>query len=256
MSQQWLSVFQQEKLQCLFGLIGGLKDTAVSSDSMIRNGHFKVLQERILNYTKWEPSSKLAMHTECVLDCFREASIERIGKMFETMEERQNFIKKGEVTWGNWSILWCPLLDGAKNMSDFPMWVQALPKVLFDLIDLDCDGEISYDELLAFHRDLIGVDNNDLGSMCEKAYDVITDRGRYPLDATTFEQLFANFLIGRSEHGPGKFIFGMFEHRAHLKDFTTEDQTKRENNPVVHRRRSSVTTARSCCPHPRLVYNQ
>ena len=43
--------------------------------------------------------------------------------------------------------------------------------------------------------------------------------GRYPLDADGYEQIFANFLLGRTPHGPGRHIFGCFEHIASQMPF-------------------------------------
>lgn len=36
--------------------------------------------------------------------------------------------------------------------------------------------------------------------------------GHYPLNLDGYEQIFANFLLGRTPYGPGRHIFGCFEH--------------------------------------------
>lgn len=43
--------------------------------------------------------------------------------------------------------------------------------------------------------------------------------GRYPLDLAGYEQIFANFLLGKTPYGPGRFIFGCFEHSPHHTKF-------------------------------------
>jgi hypothetical protein len=44
--------------------------------------------------------------------------------------------------------------------------------------------------------------------------------GNYPLDIDGYEQVFANFLLGKTPYGPGRFIFGCFENRLANTKFT------------------------------------
>jgi hypothetical protein len=50
-------------------------------------------------------------------------------------------------------------------------------------------------------------------------YIINFQRGRYPLTLDSYNQIFANFLIGKTPYGPGRFIFGCFEHTAQRTEF-------------------------------------
>ena len=47
----------------------------------------------------------------------------------------------------------------------------------------------------------------------------LSQNGRYPLDADGYEQIFSNFLLGGTPHGPGRHIFGCFEHSVSKTPF-------------------------------------
>ena len=47
----------------------------------------------------------------------------------------------------------------------------------------------------------------------------IFQKGKYPLTLDSYNQIFANFLIGKTPYGPGRFIFGCFEHMAQRTEF-------------------------------------
>ena len=43
--------------------------------------------------------------------------------------------------------------------------------------------------------------------------------GKYPLNQAGYEQIFSNFLLGKTPHGPGRHIFGCFEHSVSQTPF-------------------------------------
>lgn len=55
--------------------------------------------------------------------------------------------------------------------------------------------------------------------MCDSFRFLHFQFGRYPLNLASYEQIFANFLLGKTPYGPGRFIFGCFEHSLHRSKF-------------------------------------
>lgn len=73
--------------------------------------------------------------------------------------------------------------------------------------------------------------------------------GRYPLDLAGYEQIFANFLLGKTPYGPGRFIFGCFEHSPHHTKFklirgTDDDEEEIKINVEKKGRRGSTEAVR------------
>ncbi|XP_055868903.1 uncharacterized protein LOC106058603 isoform X2 [Biomphalaria glabrata] len=71
---------------------------------------------------------------------------------------------------------------------------------------------LTANDLEIFYKEMVHLDPDQAHEVALKAYDHMTDGGKYTLNEDSYEQLFANFLIGRTPYGPGRYIFGCFEH--------------------------------------------
>ena len=78
-------------------------------------------------------------------------------------------------------------------------------------------------------------------------FPAVLQYGRYPLNLPGYEQIFANFLLGKTPYGPGRFIFGCFEHSSHQKTFRlirgTEDDEEEIKVKVEKKGRRGSTEA-------------
>ena len=62
------------------------------------------------------------------------------------------------VNMKNWLNMWSRLCRGSAGMDDFPIWVQLLPKVLFNVIVAKEGGEvISQESLKNFYQKFAGL---------------------------------------------------------------------------------------------------
>jgi hypothetical protein len=75
--------------------------------------------------------------------------------------------------------------------------------------------------------------------------------GRYPLNLASYEQIFANFLLGKTPYGPGRFVFGCFEHSLNKSKFqlikgpvTQDDEPTEEMKAATRSRRGSADAVR------------
>ncbi|XP_035825908.1 uncharacterized protein LOC101862273 [Aplysia californica] len=104
------------------------------------------------------------------------------------------------------------------GIQNFPVWLRLLPKKIFQMIDRNNDLEVGPTELIAFYRDMVRIPADVAEARALDAYEQMTDGGRYTLDIDSYEMVFSNFLIGRTPFGPGRHIFGCWEHNiAHFE---------------------------------------
>ena len=76
------------------------------------------------------------------------------------------------------------------------------------------DGVASFGEVKNFYRHFVGLeDADDLDRIAKEGYRVMTANGDYVLNREHYFFCFANFLLGKSIYGPGKYIFGVFDNR-------------------------------------------
>ncbi|XP_052779032.1 sarcoplasmic calcium-binding proteins II, V, VI, and VII-like [Mya arenaria] len=205
MSSMELSPFQKEKLQYYFNFF-------VFSDSD-GNGSLELsdlngFMQEMYSFTGWDPDSQKARECYEVHECF-----------FATLMEKAD---KGanHINLNKWYRLWEQLIPGCTTMSNFPIWLILLPKSLFRIIDKNEDGKIDHKELANFYVQFVGIAQGNVDDLVDYAMEQMTDYGRYPLTLASYNQIFANFLIGRTPYGPGRFIFGCFEHMVQRTGYT------------------------------------
>lgn len=112
------------------------------------------------------------------------------------------------ITKDGWLHKWGELLDGAKNLSDFPIWLQFFVKVLFQVINRSATGVITRDELSSFYSSVLGLDAVKVGQILDHAYQAMTSNGDHPLHYKSYRLCFANYLLGRNPNGPGHYLLG------------------------------------------------
>jgi len=190
-----LSPFQREKLGYYFRFFD--KDNS----GFIDLDDFPILHKDILKYTGWDADSMYARLTDEIHELF-----------IETIKEKADHDNDGRVDLEEWLDLWSHLIYGSMAMGDFPLWLQMLPRVLFSIIDKKDDHLIDEEELRDFYSHFIGIDEAEVDDLTKEAFANMTDKGAIPLDEKTYDFVFANFLLGRTGHGPGRFVFGCFEH--------------------------------------------
>merc|ERR1711962_713365 len=165
-------------------------------DGVIDASDFEGLNERLRKVAGWD-QEYLAMvdnnrvFLECLLD---QAMAEKDTEGLEnrTWEEAMapSKLVMDSVSLASWLHMWARLSKGSHGIDDFPIWVQLIPRMIFNII-CSKSGEqvISRDSLKHFYRNFYG------------------------LDYKSYKLLFSNFLLGRTIYGPGKYIFGCFDNR-------------------------------------------
>lgn len=191
-----LSTFQREKLKSFFNFLEPDAEGKLEAHSLDR------IVKRILEFTTWQEGSAKAHHVREVCEAFFEILFEKSAGDDGT--------QPGQATLDNWYHIWEALLPGCKGMSNFPVWLRLMPKILFEMIDRNGDNLITADELEFFYRAFMKMDNANLEQKAVDAVKEMTDDGQYPLNLNGYEQIFANFLLGKTPHGPGKYVFGLF----------------------------------------------
>ncbi|GFR88121.1 sarcoplasmic calcium-binding proteins II, V, VI, and VII, partial [Elysia marginata] len=151
-----------------------------------------------------------------------------------------------QVSLDDWLKMWSNLLPGSMGIGNFPVWLRLLPKTMFQMIDRNRDEVVGVNELANFYTDMVNIPEELAKKRAALAFDQMTDYGRYPLNLESYEMIFSNFLIGRTPYGPGRHIFGCFEHN--VKSFQliqAADDNDAENSESLRenrmlRRRSSA----------------
>ncbi|XP_041356105.1 uncharacterized protein LOC121373502 isoform X1 [Gigantopelta aegis] len=193
-SKKGLSDFQIQKLDYYFKLFDSNENGLIEKDDL--DGIVK----DILKFTGWDKDSQRAHQTREVYETFFEV-------LFEKADEDAN----AEIDKSEWLHMWERLLPGATSMNHFPVWLRLLPQTLFRIIDRNEDGIISEDEMRNFYENFIKIHPTEARVKAKRAMEEMTDFGYYQLDMEGYEQIFANFLLGRTPAGPGKYIFGCFD---------------------------------------------
>ncbi|XP_059177437.1 sarcoplasmic calcium-binding proteins II, V, VI, and VII-like [Physella acuta] len=193
-----LSPFQNEKLEYYFRFLAPDEDGNLEKNSIAR------LMDRILDFTGWDEQSPMAHECREVHEAFFEL-------LFEKARETEGSAV-GKVTLENWLSMWSGILPGVMSMHNLPVWLRLMPQLLFKIVDRRRQNYLTANDLEIFYKEMVHLDPDQAHETALEAYDHMTDNGRYPLDLNSYEQLFANFLIGRTPYGPGRYIFGCFEH--------------------------------------------
>jgi len=116
--------------------------------------------------------------------------------------------------------MWARLCQGSAGIDDFPIWVQLLPRALFNIIVArEGSSIISKSALKNFYERFTGLSGQELDKVTEEGYRTASADGDYDLDFDSYKLLFSNFLLGKTIYGPGKYIFGCFDNRDMVEKY-------------------------------------
>ncbi|CAG2218970.1 unnamed protein product [Mytilus edulis] len=218
--KKMLSPFQKEKLEFYFRFF----DT--KGNNFLEYNNLGEFRDKIFKFTKWSPTSTAAQEFGEVHETFYEVLKEKAGESYDD-----------KVTLSEWLALWETIIPGCMSMINCPIWLRLLPRSLFRIIDRKDNNVIDEEELCDFYVELINLQPDEAKKIAKKGYEEMTDYGRYPLNLEGYEQIFSNFLFGRTPYGPGRYIFGCFEHRVEDTKFKLiqnapgiEDKTKQRQD--------------------------
>jgi len=222
-SNKYLSEFQVEKFKYLFDAFFDM-----DKNDFIERSDIVAFIDKLSSYAGWKEGSKEHTHLLDVQNTFYECIKDQIIAEYqaeETTEEeamlpwseafkRHGNVDTSRMSLNQWLNMWGRLCYGSAGISDFPIWVQLLPEIFFEVMDRDGDGVASYEEVKNYYRHLIGItDPKKLEKTAKEGYRVLTANGDYTLNKSHFFFCFANFLLGKGIYGPGKYIFGVFDNR-------------------------------------------
>ncbi|XP_069102993.1 uncharacterized protein [Argopecten irradians] len=178
-----------------------------------------VLIKKIIEFTGWNEESAVIKELFEVHVAF-----------FETLQEKK-VTKKDQIERSDWMSLWQHILPGSMGMQNFPVWLRLLPRFLFRVIDTKNDRLLDTEEIKQFYVTFLKALPEAVDDLSVSAFNEMTDYGRYPLTLEGYEQMFANFLLGRTKYGPGRHIFGCFKHSAEEKTGLISWPSKEE--PII-----------------------
>ncbi len=214
-----LKPFQIEKFTYMFNQLFDLE-----KNNLIELNDMEALAEKMRVYAGWtkeDPNYKsildvMRVFYECLVDQVQaekdaSAADEVIPTWGEALVHKEKPITS--ISLAQWLNMWGRLCFGAAGLSDFPCWVQLLPSIFFRVIDVDKDDYLSQEEYTRFYRDFVGIDEKLLDKVVSEGYRAMTANGEYVLTKDNFNFVFANFLLGTTIYGPGKYIFGVFDNR-------------------------------------------
>ncbi|XP_045165866.1 sarcoplasmic calcium-binding proteins I, III, and IV-like [Mercenaria mercenaria] len=197
-----LSPFQKEKLEYYFNFFD------YDGNGQLELSDLDGFMKKVLEFTGWPESSAKARECYEVHECF-----------FSTLLEKMDKTRNEKISIDKWLRMWEKMIPGCMSMINFPVWLRLLPRSLFRIIDKNHDGKIDEKELANFYVKFVGIPEENVKLLASFAMEQMTDKGRYPLTLDSYNQIFANFLIGKTPYGPGRFIFGCFEHMAQRTEF-------------------------------------
>jgi len=213
----FLSTFQIEKLSYLYKFFDANGDGHVDMDDM--DG----MNERLRSIAGWSQDDPQFLSLvdnnrvlmECLLDqVCKEKDTE--GLEHRSWEEALAPSKMSVSCVGRtaWLHMWARLCKGSAGMDDFPIWVQLLPEVIFNII-VAREGSkvITKTGLKNFYEKFAGLKGEQLEKVTEEGFRTASANGDYDLDYNSYKLLFSNFLLGKTIYGPGKYIFGCFDNR-------------------------------------------
>jgi len=214
--QKKLSPFQLEKLTYLFRCLFDC-----NQDGVIDAADIQALREKMLQFAGWDDNSDHGLFLKDSLSVFLECLLDQVkaehGASAPNLEHRtwQEALKPNKMAvkscnLSQWLNMWAKLCDRAAGINDFPVYIQLLPKLIFKMI-AGPGNVVTKDSLQKFYRDFIGIKGKDLEETVETGYRIMTANGDYALNQSNYDLIFANFLLGRTIYGPGKYIFGCFD---------------------------------------------
>ncbi|KAK5639237.1 hypothetical protein RI129_011729 [Pyrocoelia pectoralis] len=173
-------------------------------DDLVSDQDFESLSERLRHFADWSLNSTEFNILQQVERGFMETFLEDIT------DERLGFKVNNQmfITKEGWLHKWAQLLSTSRNLTDFPIWLQYLVKILFQVINRSGSGIITRDELSAFYSSVLGFDAIRVGEILDVAYQAMTSNGDHPLGYRAYRLCFANYLLGRYPNGSGQFLLG------------------------------------------------
>ncbi|KAL1122964.1 hypothetical protein AAG570_003288 [Ranatra chinensis] len=177
-------------------------------DSIITLQDFESFTERVRHFTDWTINSGEYLVLQQVQQGFVHAFLAP-NKSEHTSDAMVVDLYKQFLSVEEWLKHWSRLLAGVKSLQEMPIWLQYLPKILFQAINKSGSGRISRDELSAFYSSVMGFTAQRVGQILDEAYKAMTASGDCTLTYAVYRLCFANFLLGRFPNGPGRYVFGM-----------------------------------------------
>merc|ERR1712215_271271 len=212
-----LSTFQIEKLSFLFKFFDATGDGQVDMDDM--DG----MNERLRNISGWSKDDPQYLSVVDNNRVFMECLLDQVKKEKETegLEHRSwaealapSRMNVTHCSRSAWLHMWARLCRGSAGIDDFPIWVQLLPRALFNIIVArEGSNVISKSSLRNFYERFTGLSGQELEKVTENGYNNASASGDYELNFDSYKLLFSNFLLGKTIYGPGKYIFGCFDNR-------------------------------------------
>ncbi|XP_066152883.1 uncharacterized protein [Euwallacea fornicatus] len=177
-------------------------------DNLISEQDFECLIERLRHFADWSqnsPEYNILREVEkgFITTFLTEVSNDKFG--FEV----NNVVYINNEGWLN---KWAELLEGSKNLTDFPIWLQFFVKVLFQVINRGGTGIITREELSNFYSSVLCLDVAKVGEILDLAYQAMTSSGDHPLHFRSYRLCFSNYLLGRYPNGSGHYILGTPPH--------------------------------------------
>jgi len=190
-------------------------------NGVIDAGDFAGLNERLRNVAGWSMDDdqyrslvdENSVFLECLLEQVRneqESDDLEHRSWAEAMKPSKVVVKS--VNLMQWLNMWGRICNKSAGISDMPIWVQLLPNCIYNVMDSqEKVGQITQSELEHFYYEFTGLRGDELEETSKEGYRAMTANGDYELTLDNFKLLFANFLLGKTIYGPGKYIFGCFD---------------------------------------------
>jgi len=219
-THKYLSPFQVVKFSYMFDAFFDIE-----KNGLLEEDDLDAFFNKIIKYLGVEPNSKRYFRFQDVKNSFWECIKDQLVREYKADDDGdamigwdEAFAKAREVdtskmTLTQWLNMWGRLCYRSAGISDFPIWVQLLPSVFFDVMDKSCDGTVHESDLRAFYEHFVGVSSDEIDKVTANGYAQMTANGDYKLCREHYFFCFANFLLGRDIYGPGKYIFGVFDNR-------------------------------------------
>ncbi|KAL1493231.1 hypothetical protein ABEB36_011323 [Hypothenemus hampei] len=173
-------------------------------DNLISEQDFESFIERLRHFADWSQNSP-------EYNILREVEKGFLSTFFTNISDDKYGFELNDMIYINnegWLHKWSKLLQGAKNLVDFPIWLQFFVKVLFQVINRSGNGIITKNELNNFYSSVLCLSTSKITEILDIAYQAMTSSGDHPLHYRSFRLCFSNYLLGRYPNGSGHHILG------------------------------------------------
>merc|ERR1711934_494423 len=194
-----------------------------NQDGVIDSQDFAGLNERLRKVAGWElddPQYLAACDNnrvffECLLEqAYAERNTEGLEDRTWEQALAPSKMVVDSVSLNSWLHMWARMCQGAAGIDDFPIWVQLITRVIFNVICSKMRVDyITRESLRNFYENFSGLEGANLEKVATEGYRSMSANGDYELDYKSYKLLFSTFLLGRTIYGPGKYIFGCFDNR-------------------------------------------